>query len=175
MSNIMLVFYQISNREYFFSCDLDSAVVSESDGKLYLVSNTVNVSGIDPNQVAYAAYRKKEIIPEFEIDPESGMEYPVAKTIDELGLELIEPNDLPKSQHIAKLKAVNPLVARPATVTRRFLGDLYDVDCFVTQGVKDEYAAGDIQIGDYVIVSYTRTGDDNETLPIVTGKVFKSW
>lgn len=101
--------------------------------------------------------------------------FPISRTIGELNLTLFTADTLPKSQHIAKLKAVNPAILKPATVTRRFLGELYDVDCFVTQGVKDEYVAGDINIGDFVIVSYTRTGDDGETLPIVTGKVFRSW
>ena len=67
--------------------------------------------------------------------------------------------------------------ARPVTVTRRFMGVNYDIDCFATQTVKDQYVAGQIVIGDYLVVNFISEYPDGDEvdIPIVTGKVFKSW
>jgi len=89
----------------------------------------------------------------------------------------ISAGDLPHSEHIAKLKAVNASQAKPAIVTRRFMGQNYDVNCLVTQSVKELYQAGSIQVGDYVLVSFIEEIPDTveKHIAIITDKVFKSW
>jgi len=76
----------------------------------------------------------------------------------------------PCSTHLSILEAVDPTKARPAKVKRTWSGKNYHYDCFATQTVKDEYVAGKIQIGDYVIVYYDDRGEQ-----VVTAKVWKSW
>lgn len=76
----------------------------------------------------------------------------------------------PLSTHISILQAVNPTKTRPAKVKRTWQGIDYFYDCLVTQTVKDEYVAGKIKIGDYVLVHFDDIGEQ-----VVTGKVFKSW
>jgi len=97
--------------------------------------------------------------------------------LGELELEHITIDDLPVSEHIGKLIAVNPSLAKPATVRRRFMGENYDVSCLVTQSVAELFQQGDIQIGDYVLVSFieeTPNGTERN-VAIVTDKVYKSW
>lgn len=97
--------------------------------------------------------------------------------ISELHLTPIEAIDLPHSQHIARLKAINPSLAKPATVTRRFNGVNFDINCFVSQTVVELYQLGKISIGDYVIVSFIdETPNATEfNVAIVVDKVYESW
>lgn len=90
------------------------------------------------------------------------------------GIKFIHPELLlpepPRSTHVSILQAVNPTKARPAKVKRTWQGIDYFYDCLVIQTVKDEYVAGKIKIGDYVLVHFDEMGEQ-----IVTAKVFKSW
>lgn len=74
------------------------------------------------------------------------------------------------STHIATLVAVDPTKARPARIKRVWEGRNYFYDCFATQTVKDEFVAGKIAIGNYVLVHFDDIGEQ-----IVTAKVWKSW
>lgn len=76
----------------------------------------------------------------------------------------------PISTHVSILTAVDVSKPRPAQVKRKWEGEDYYYDCFVTETVKDQYQAGDIQIGDYVLVHFDDIGEQ-----VVTAKVFKSW
>ena len=82
-----------------------------------------------------------------------------------------------KSEHIGKLLSVNPSLAKPAVVRRRFYGENYDVNCLVTQSVKDMFQAGDLQVNDYVLVSFIEEipNTTERKIAIVTDKVFESW
>jgi len=80
------------------------------------------------------------------------------------------PPEPPQSAHISILIAVDVSKARPANVKRVWGSQDYFYDCFVTQTVKDEFVAGTIQIGDYLLVHYDDMGEQ-----LVTAKVFKSW
>jgi len=84
--------------------------------------------------------------------------------------ELVGPSEPPLSTHIATLVAVDPSKARPARIKRVWQGQDYYYDCFATQTVKDEFVAGKIAIGDYVLVHFDEMGEQ-----IVTAKVYKSW
>lgn len=87
--------------------------------------------------------------------------------IASLPLVIPEP---PRSTHISILTGVDPTKVRPAKVKRVWEGRDYFYDCFATQSVKDEYVAGKIIVGDYILVHFDNIGEQ-----IVTAKVWKSW
>lgn len=82
-------------------------------------------------------------------------------------VELISP---PLSTHLARLEDINPLAEKPARVVRVWGEEEYHYDCYVTENIKDQWQAGGIAVGDYVLVEFL---EDNRT--IVIAKVFKTW
>lgn len=88
----------------------------------------------------------------------------------ELLASLPPPGEPPRSTHISILTDIDPSKARPAEIKREWEGDDYYYRCFVTQTVRDEYIAGKIEIGDYVLVHFDDVGEQ-----VVTAKIFKSW
>lgn len=88
----------------------------------------------------------------------------------------------PLSTHPARIDAVNPGAVKPATVTRIFLteggfttlwnGKEYQYDCYVTQNIVDEWQAGKIAVGDFVLIHYL---EGDITKPILTHKIYHSW
>ena len=72
----------------------------------------------------------------------------------------------------AILEAVNITAAKPATVRRTWEGADYVFDCYVTQHVRDEWLAGNIAVGDYVLVECVDWDPDKMG---VIDKVFKTW
>ncbi len=77
--------------------------------------------------------------------------------------------DPPQSTHISTLVSIDVGRARPAKVKRVWEDRDYFYDCFVTENIKDQYVAGDIKVGDYLLILF-ESGEQ-----IVTAKVFKSW
>lgn len=88
---------------------------------------------------------------------------------DEPYIEPVPPEP-PRSTHISTIDAIGTSKAKPARIKRIWEGRNYFYDCFVTESVKDQYIAGDVAVGDYVIVHFDDIGEQ-----IVTAKVFKSW
>jgi hypothetical protein len=76
----------------------------------------------------------------------------------------------PHSMHVARLVAINPTAARPAMIERNWEGDVYSYNCLITQDIRNQYAAGQIQAGDFVLAHF----DDIDQV-IITHKIFKSW
>lgn len=76
----------------------------------------------------------------------------------------------PRSTHISIIDAIDTAKARPVRIKRVWESGDYFYDCFATESVKDQYLAGDVKVGDYVIVFWSDVGEQ-----IVTSKVFKSW
>ena len=72
----------------------------------------------------------------------------------------------------AILQAVNVAAVKPATVRRTWEGTDYTLDCYITQHVRDEWIAGHIAIGDYVLVEYL---DQDPNKAGVVAKVVKTW
>jgi len=139
----------------------------------------------DLNKVAYKLYPKQSFAVLYE-DVQIGTteegepiyEKRIAwQTIDSLRLRDFTPDELPHSQHIAVLKAVNIGQAKPVIVTRRFMGVNYDIQCLVSQNIVSLWQASKIAIGDYMIVSFIteQPGSAEYTIPIVVDKVYKSW
>jgi translation initiation factor IF-1 len=87
--------------------------------------------------------------------------------------ESINPNKpLSFSAKLCRLTAVNIGKMKPATLVHNYLGDDYTFQCYISQSIKDEYQAGKIVIGDYVIAEFF-DGDVNKG--VVIAKVFKTW
>ena len=84
---------------------------------------------------------------------------------------------LPHSQHIGRLIAVNPSLAKPATVRRWYLGETYDIPCLVSQSIVDMWVADTLNVNDWVIVSFINEIPDTEevNVAIVVDKVYDSW
>jgi len=72
----------------------------------------------------------------------------------------------------AILESVNVTTVKPATVRRTWEGTDYVLDCYITQNVKDEWLAGNIAIGDYVLIEYLDRDPDKAG---VVAKVVKTW
>lgn len=110
--------------------------------------------------------------------PESELEETTCTPAEwEAEIELRKPENLPHSEHIGKLIAVNPAQAKPATVRRRFRGENYDVNCLVTQSVAELFHDGKIEINDFVLVSFIEEmpNETEKNIAIVTDKVYESW
>lgn len=170
---LMLVLYLKANDQYLQSIRGPRVFTIEGN-KMYLEGRVI-VNNLD--KVGYEVYPWRRIEPKLEWDEEMDMEVEVPQYMSELDLQPITAADLPHSQHIAKLVDVDPTAVRPATVIRRYLGRNYTVDCLVSQSVKDMYARGDLQVGDYVIVSFIdeipNTTEFN--VCVVVDKVWGSW
>jgi len=76
----------------------------------------------------------------------------------------------PRSTHISTIDAIDVAKARPVRIKRTWEGNNYFYDCLATETVKDQYVAGKIAIGDYVIVHFDDIGEQ-----VVEAKIFKSW
>ena len=61
---------------------------------------------------------------------------------------------------------------KPASVTRTYREHDYTIDCYITQDVRNDYIAGKIVIGDFVLVAFA---DDDLAFPIIISKVYKTW
>ena len=171
-SGIMIVFYTISDDQFRFWCDLSAEITDNGDGTWDVVSPQVTASGVNQATVAYGSYQYQDIEYSYDDDGE-----PLPVYMADLDLQPVTADDLPKSEHIGKLTAVDPALARPATVTRKWMGQLYSVQCLVTQSVVDMWIADDLNVGDYVLVSFIEEIPNTTEInvAIVTDKVFESW
>ena len=171
-SGIMIVFYKFGDGQYLFWCDLTATITDNGDGTWDVSSPQVNAKGVNQDYVTYDYYHYQEIEPQYD---ENGD--PILLYIADLGLIPPTADDLPHSQHIGKLTAVDTGLARPATVTRKWHGMTFDVQCLVSQTVVDLWVADTLNVGDYVIVSFIDEIPDTEevNLAIVVDKVYDSW
>lgn len=167
----MIVFYIIADEMYLFWCDMDATIKDKGD-KWDVHSNQGNWNGVSKDAVTYGYYKWKEII-----QPTDDDGVPIPIYMADLDLEPMTAEGLPKSQHIAVLKAVNPALAKPATVTRTYYGVDYDFQCFVSQSVVDMWQSNDLEVGDYVVVSFITEapGTTEVNIAIVVDKVYPSW
>ncbi|GAG92723.1 unnamed protein product [marine sediment metagenome] len=172
--NIMAVVYLIPDETYVYSFSYTPGMVlREYENKLYVNGRSfIN----DLSEASWGFYKYKPITAIYEAD-EYGELIEIPQTISELGLEPIDAGDLPHSQHIAKIKSICLACAKPVTVTRKWLGVLYDIDCLVSQSIVELYQMGKVDIGDYVIVSFIdETPNSQEiNIPVAVDKVYISW
>lgn len=78
----------------------------------------------------------------------------------------------PLSTHWAIIDSINLGSEKPVRVKRTWEGVEYTVNCYATENIKDQYLAGDIAVGDYVMVEFL---DDDPDRAVVFAKVFKTW
>lgn len=165
----MIILYLKSNN-LFLQAIKGFPEVKEENNKLLFPNGIVIIN--DLTKAGYAPYPDQVlIIPK----DEDGNDMPI--TVDELNLTPMSADALSVSEHIGKLISVNPTLPKPATVRRRFMGENYDVNCFVEQVALEQYQAETLKIGDFVTVSFIEEIPDTEEklIPIVRGKVYKSW
>lgn len=74
--------------------------------------------------------------------------------------------------HWAKISAFNAGAEKPLTVIRNYQGQDFTVNCYVTQSLVNDYQAGKLVIGDFVIVEFV---DGDLDKPIAIAKVYKTW
>lgn len=80
--------------------------------------------------------------------------------------------DLVSVSHWARVSAFNVGTDKPLEVKRTYQGKEHNVNCYVTQSVVDDYQAGKLAIGDFVIVEFI---DGDLDKPLAVAKVYKSW
>lgn len=174
-ANIMAVFYDTTYPDgglYMWWCDLSAEIIDNGDGTWDIYSPQFTATGVNQAIVNYGYYKYKVIESVYD---EEGFELP--QYMDDLGLESPEASDLPHSQHIGKLIAVDTGLVRPATIRRWWMGNSYDVQCLVSQTVVDQWMADTLNVNDWVVVSFIEENPDTEeiNLAIVMSKVYKSW
>lgn len=169
--SVMIVFYTISDEQFLFWCDT-SATITDNGDTWDVDSPQTKAKGVNKATVTYGYYKYKPIERTYD---DEGNELPVYMA--DLNLEPPTADDLPKSEHIGELMAVNPALAKPAIVSRRWMGVNYDAQCLVTESVKEMWVSGNLSIGDYVLVSFIEEVPNTEEklIAIVTDKVYKSW
>ena len=169
----MVVFWYADSGVYLASYGLDIHIIDNGDTwDIYKADGTVIWRDLEKWRVSYGYYKYQPIT--IELD-ENLTQIPIY--VEDLGLETIDGDDLPQSEHIGKLTAVNTALNRPATVTRKWMGQTYTVQCLVTEWVKAMYLSGSLQIGDYVLVSFIEEIPNTTEIhvAIVTDKVYESW
>jgi len=140
-------------------------ILDNGDGTWNVYSPQVTATGVNQAHVEYDYYQYKPI------------PYSYNGTVTDLGLLPPSAEDLPRSQHIGKLVEVDPTKARPAIVTRKWHGLMFNITCLVSQSVVDMWVADTLNVGDFVIVSFIDEIPDTTevNLAIVVDKVYKSW
>ena len=174
--NIMAVFYVIED-ERVIGWYSNAQIVDNGDGTWDVIGDQGAMSGVNQDLATYELYQYQEIDISYEEDEEFDTLTPLPIYLYDLDLQPITADDLPHSEHIGKLTAVNPALAKPATVTRKYMGVPYDIQCLVTQSVVELYQLGEIEIGDYVLVSFIEESPNgvDKQVAIVTDKVYESW
>jgi len=78
----------------------------------------------------------------------------------------------PLCTHWAIIDSIDLALEKPVKVRRTWQGREYKVDCYVTENIKDQWQAGDIVVGDFVLVQFL---DDMADRAVVFSKVLKTW
>lgn len=80
--------------------------------------------------------------------------------------------ELPLCEHAAVITDIDPTRVRPLYATITYEGQDFPQQCFVSQDLVDAYLAGNLVVGDYVIVQFLENVPDK---PFASQKVFKTW
>ena len=82
------------------------------------------------------------------------------------------PRGAPALAHWARVAAFNPGTEKPLCVKRNWHGADVEVNCYVSQGVKDAYLGGTLAIDDFVLVVFVEGEIDK---PLAVEKIVKTW
>lgn len=176
-NGLMLVIYEKSSNNYIMSIRGPASFVEEYSS-LYIIINQwwkKRITNLVVNDYLVCPYQEIALKLEYNAVIDDYM--PVPQTMAELGLIELDAENLPHSQHIAKLVDVNPAAKKPATVARKYLGNIYYESCLVSMPAKEAYQAGTLQIGDYVVIAYIdEIPDDNEiNVCVLEYGIWESW
>lgn len=158
-----------------------------ANGLSYIKTRTQYISIVQPlKNELYALYAENQtIISENRTRTETAQSnYQAARapyeiTLTEKQVELntfIENTTLPltilENATYAIVEDFNASAEKPLKVKRTLAGTDYQIWCYVSESVKNDYIAGTLQIGDVVIVIFV---DKDITKPLAQQKVYKSW
>ncbi len=168
---MLVVYFNGPPTTYALTIPYGQGDVAEEIGDMLYVNGHVVVN--DLSKAGWGLYHRKEIYPRYEAD----MDVEIPWLMSELALEPVAAADLPHSQHIAKVKSINPALTKPVMVTRKWMGQTYDIACLASESIVALYQAGKVQVGDYVIVSFIDEIPETEeiSIPVVVDKVYRSW
>jgi hypothetical protein len=74
--------------------------------------------------------------------------------------------------HWAIVNAINLAAVQPLQLTRTWMGITYTYSCYVSETIVQLYQAGNLLIGDYVLVGFA---DEDLSQPLAITKVHKTW
>ena len=72
----------------------------------------------------------------------------------------------------AQVDSIDPSRRKPIQVTRHWRGHTVQFRCYVTQDLVDAYRAGNLSVGDYVLVVFV---DQDKGRPLATQKIARTW
>ena len=72
----------------------------------------------------------------------------------------------------AKVQAFTASATKPLKIGRIYKGVETQIDCYVTERIRELYQAGKLTAGDFVLVQFV---DGDPDKPIVIEKAYKSW
>lgn len=178
----MIVLYLKENNQFLQAIPNFPEVV-EDGNKLCFPDGKVIIN--DLTKAGWGYYKDKYIERQYDEDE---MELPIY--MDDLDLEPMDADDLPKSMHIAALMSVSMVNGSPrGTVVRKYLGENYTLEnCRVSQSAYDNYQAGKIKVYDtnygvnapenkdsFVLVYFISENpyDEEIEIPVIVDKVVK--
>jgi len=169
--NVMAVFYKRDN-EQVIGAYSNAVITDNGDGTWDVEGREGSLGGVNQELVTYGLYQYQKIDKLYD---EEGYELP--QYLSDLDLQPITGDDLPHSEHIGKLIAVDTQAAKPATIRRWYLGQTFDIKCLVTQAIVNMWTADEINVDDWVLVSFIDEipNTTERHVAIVTDKIYPSW
>lgn len=122
----------------------------------------VEVNVVDPG---YAVTRDHKVI----LDAEGAV---VGTEASVNPVQPVETVELSLCQHLARVSAFSVGVERPLKVVVSYRGVDFPLDCYVSQDLVDAYGAGQLVVGDFVVIDFLEGHEDK---PLAAQKIFKTW
>jgi len=128
----------------------------------------------DPDQFGHLSPRPGQTITVIDADLPAGKTdfYVLDPDADAIDLNPAYKPPAPKATYWARIAAFSPSADQPLRIRRTYRGHTYDAWAYVTQDIVDAYQAGNLSIGDYVLVLFV---DHDPNKLIATQKVSNSW
>ena len=121
--NIMAVFYVIED-ERVIGWYSNAIITDNGDGTWDVEGREGSARGMNQDLATYGLYQYQKIDKLYD-DEDPPTELPLY--LSDLNLQPITGDDLPHSEHIGKLVAVDPQAAKPATIRRWYLGQSFAI------------------------------------------------
>ena len=92
--------------------------------------------------------------------------------IEQFGHPLIPQHKKFGHAYWAKVRSFNIATEKPLTAGRIYKGQEIEINCYVTERIKELYQDGKLNIDDYVIVQFI---DGDQDKPVAIAKGYKTW